>query len=199
MRRIPIVEDLKDIVNIVTQSGLLQLMVDNASLLRSVEGKTLLELGLGSSRSVHSVHIDATTMEAFKLMVEKDCSAVAVLGVRNELLGVVSSRDVRLLVHSNAGPLYAALQSPLRVFIEAVNRHRINVSNPAIRCRATDTLGSVIARMSAAKIHRIFVVDDHDHLLRVVSLRDIIEMFVTEPSSDYFSNYFEQYHPTIGQ
>jgi hypothetical protein len=45
--------------------------------------------------------------------------------------------------------------------------------------------------MAAAKIHRIFVVEEHSgKLLRVLSLRDIIAKFVREPSPDYFGTYF---------
>ena len=65
-----------------------------------------------------------------------------------------------------------------------------DIRQPAIRCSPHDTLGLVVQRMSGAHIHRIFVVDAHSKLLRVLSLRDIIAKFVKEPSPDYFGSYF---------
>ena len=46
-----------------------------------------------------------------------------------------------------------------------------------------DTLGHVIARMDAARIHRIFVVGADGRLRRVVALCDVIEQFVAVPDS----------------
>jgi hypothetical protein len=67
--------------------------------------KTLEALGLADKRPVHGVQIDAPTIDAFRLIKEHDCSAVAVLGKAGDLIGTVSSRDVRLLLQANAGPL----------------------------------------------------------------------------------------------
>jgi CBS domain-containing protein len=122
LRRLPIVEAGGDLVNIVTQSQLLQLMVDNAAVLASVETKTLTELGLGDAHPVFSVSIDATTQAAFNTMQQHDVSALAIVGHTNELIGAISSRDARLLVGPGAGPLQATLHYPLRVFLEALNK-----------------------------------------------------------------------------
>ncbi|CAI5466660.1 unnamed protein product [Closterium sp. Yama58-4] len=59
---------------------------------------------------------------------------------------------------------------------------------PAVSCRRTDSLVSVIETLAGKGIHRVYVTDDHDRLQGVVTLRDIISRFVTEPEG-YFDNF----------
>ncbi|CAI5527609.1 unnamed protein product [Closterium sp. Naga37s-1] len=59
---------------------------------------------------------------------------------------------------------------------------------PAVSCRHTDSLVSVIETLAGKGIHRVYVTDDHGRLQGVVTLRDIISRFVTEPEG-YFDNF----------
>ncbi|CAI7883594.1 unnamed protein product [Closterium sp. NIES-53] len=59
---------------------------------------------------------------------------------------------------------------------------------PAVSCRRTDSLVSVIETLAGKGIHRMYVTDDHGRLQGVVTLRDIISRFVTEPEG-YFDNF----------
>jgi len=60
---------------------------------------------------------------------------------------------------------------------------------PALTCEKTATLGEVIGQLSAHNYHRIYVVENSVQLVGVVTLRDIIGCFVSEPQG-YFNNYF---------
>ena len=61
--------------------------------------------------------------------------------------------------------------------------------SPPLVCQKTETLKSVIERLCTARIHRIFVVNDEEQVIGVVTLRDIIDKFVVEPKN-YFANFF---------
>jgi CBS domain-containing protein len=131
LRRLPVVQAGGDLVNILTQSRLLQLMVDNPAVLASVEGQSLASLGLGSERPVYAVSIAAPALAAFDLMQQHDVSAVAVVGHANELIGAVSCRDIRLLAGPGASGLRATLHHPLRMFLEALNNVGRCATQPA--------------------------------------------------------------------
>ena len=61
--------------------------------------------------------------------------------------------------------------------------------SPPVVCKKTETLKSVIGQLCAARIHRIFVVNDEEQVTGVVTLRDIIGKFVVEPKN-YFADFF---------
>ncbi len=44
----------------------------------------------------------------------------------------------------------------------------------------------VFSQISASRIHRIYMCDDKGHPIRVISLSDLLERFVVEPSPNYF-------------
>lgn len=48
--------------------------------------------------------------------------------------------------------------------------------------RGEDTLRDVMARMSAAEVHRIFLCDEAEHLVRIISLGDILAKFTSTVS-----------------
>ena len=60
---------------------------------------------------------------------------------------------------------------------------------PALTCEKTEKLGDVIDQLSARSFHRIYITNNNNELAGVVTLRDIIGCFVSEPEG-YFDNYF---------
>jgi hypothetical protein len=45
-----------------------------------------------------------------------------------------------------------------------------------------DTLETVVTRMVSSRVHRIFVVDDHGHPQRVVSITDVLGQYISVPA-----------------
>ena len=60
---------------------------------------------------------------------------------------------------------------------------------PPVTCQKTDTIGQVINTLASKNLYRIYLVDETTRLLGVITLRDIIGCFVSEPVG-YFDNYF---------
>eukprot|EP00730_Choanoeca_flexa_P007933 TRINITY_DN12415_c4_g2_i8.p1 TRINITY_DN12415_c4_g2~~TRINITY_DN12415_c4_g2_i8.p1 ORF type:complete len:383 (+),score=96.60 TRINITY_DN12415_c4_g2_i8:363-1511(+) len=65
----------------------------------------------------------------------------------------------------------------------------------AVCCKLNDTLRDVIDRLLANSIHRLFMIDDDDHVIGVVALRDVIALFVKEPADSSLSDYFAEQGP----
>lgn len=64
-----------------------------------------------------------------------------------------------------------------------------NASHQPITCKPDSTLQSVIHTLASQSIHRIHVVDGQDELVGVITLRDVISCFVTEPPY-HFDDYY---------
>lgn len=58
-----------------------------------------------------------------------------------------------------------------------------------ITCKSSSTLSSVIDTLASRAVHRIYVVSEQNQVLGVITLRDVISCFITEPPN-FFDNYF---------
>lgn len=58
-----------------------------------------------------------------------------------------------------------------------------------ITCKPESTFGSVIDTLAMKSVHRIYVVGEENDVIGVITLRDVISCFVTEPPN-FFDNYF---------
>ena len=76
---------------------------------------------------------------------------------------------------------------PIRVYLDVISD---GAENSAITATANDTMEDVIKRLVRSRIHRVYVVDSQQRVVRVVSLRNILRKFVKEPQG-YFGHYFE--------
>jgi CBS domain-containing protein len=60
----------------------------------------------------------------------------------------------------------------------------------AFSCHLSDSLESVVHKMNGSHVHRLYVVDDHNKPIGVVSMRDVIARLVKEPSNSQLWKYF---------
>jgi len=98
--------------------------------------------------------------------------------------GNISARDVRLIVSSPK--IYKLLNMPISAYLDVVCE---GMENSAITCTADATMEDIIRRLVKSRIHRIYVIDEQDRPVRVISLRNIIRKFVREPDN-YFGHFF---------
>ena len=196
--------------NIITQSALISFVARDsiAAKLASVTSKTLAELGLAKPGNVVKVKIQDPVVDCFHAIADhvralrrhrycmrnltnftpQGVSAVAVVDLAGKLVGCVSNRDARVLVTGRHA--LSMLHGPVSKLIQR-SHGSANICHPSIRARPSDTLATIIARMAASRIHRIFVVDDEGVPVAVVSLTDVLATLVTEPTPDYFHGFFD--------
>eukprot|EP00055_Hartaetosiga_balthica_P005373 m.15649 g.15649 ORF g.15649 m.15649 type:complete len:462 (+) comp4506_c0_seq1:36-1421(+) len=184
-RRVPIVKTPGgDIVNIITQSALVQTLSANLKRFKGVASKTLLELGLGEQGTLFTVGVDEPLRVAFEKIKSRDISAVPVLDDEGKICGNISARDARLIVSSSK--IYKLLDMPIKTYLDVVTE---GVEHSAITCKPSDKLQTIISQLVRSRIHRIYVIDEKGCPLRVVSLRNVLKKFVQEPEG-YFGHYF---------
>jgi CBS domain-containing protein len=171
VRRVPVVSaDGLRLTNILSQSKVVQIMAGLN--LPAVAEKTLMESGLADPLPVLSVRGEDPIGKAFEIIKEQHISGVPVVGINGAIIGNVSARDVYGLMFAS-GKLHL-LKMPTRRFLQRLTGPQTDIRSLAVCCTGRDTLRDVMARMSAAKVHRIFLTDASDRLSRVISLGDIV-------------------------
>jgi len=170
--RVPIIDPLNgELLQLITQSDVINFVSQNIDQFGTVVTKTLAELRLGSSPVV-SVDIDGRVKDAFRLIVEKKVSAVAVVDSTLTLIATLSVRDLRTL--SGEARLLEKLNMKIRDFLGAIVDPNIDIMNPAICCTVKDTLSVALSKLAATRVHRIFIVNDSKKPVAVISLSDIL-------------------------
>lgn len=193
-------ESSADIANIITQSHIVKILAQHAKETREmteVVDKTIEELGLVGARPLITVNLKDEAYTAFSVMKDAKISAVPVVDDTGNIVGNISTRDIRVLVDSPA--VYKQIHSPLHHFIAevkgsvvdsasdgdeaeedrgAVPSHLAEVGDDrasAITCKVDTTLRVVLRLLHVTKIHRVYVVrETSDKPVAVVTLTDIL-------------------------
>jgi CBS domain-containing protein len=120
----------------------------------------------GKGREVITIDPNARLSEAIRILAEKRIGAALILGPDRHIAGIISERDVvRTLAERGA----AALDEPLsRTMTRKVET-----------CNETDSVASIMERMTAGKFRHMPVVAQ-GRLVGVVSIGDIVKHRVHE-------------------
>lgn len=126
--------------------------------------KSLRELLGGKPSGVHSVPVNATVLDALKLMAEKDIGAVLVLD-RGKLVGIITERD-----YARKGVIAGRLAKDTPV--------RETMSRKVITVTPTHTVQQCMALMTERGIRHLPVIDDN-RILGMLSIRDLVAEVVS--------------------
>ncbi|GBC02461.1 hypothetical protein RclHR1_04640004 [Rhizophagus clarus] len=124
---------------------------------------------LGQPSSI-TIHDQALT--AFKKIHQDGVSAVAVVGDDGTLVGEVSAADLRGLNRERLSDL----TKPVIMFLKS---SKGDLTKP-LTCHGKFTLSQVMAGIIRSKAHRVWVVDEDDVPIGVITLSDILSMFLPE-------------------
>lgn len=174
-----------ELSNMITQSRVAQFL---PTMLNSIPkaSQTIQELGIGY-KNVVTINEDEVAFKAFKLMVEKKVSAVAVITKNGQLIGNISITDFKLCGFENK--FWELLGLPVMQYLEQVNHqrearirshvfawvHEKNRPTPVLALRPTDTLATAIRYLTFYRVHRIYVTDDNKKPIGVIALHDVLQ------------------------
>jgi CBS domain-containing protein len=133
------------------------------------------ELGLATKPVVKVLDTDST-LDAFRTMNTRHISGLAIVNSSGVIVGNTSASDLKLFI---AKPSFRLLRMAVFQYLNIIRRSVIKEGAPVVSVHASDTLGKAIAKLSATAMHRIFVVDEHNKPIGVVSLSDILHQAVT--------------------
>jgi CBS domain-containing protein len=125
----------------------------------------------GKGREVVSIEPSATLAAAVGLLAERRIGAVLILGADNRVVGILSERDiVRVLAERGA----AALDEPVSQ----------TMTRKVSTCTESETVTSIMERMTAGKFRHFPVVDSREQLVGMVSIGDVVKHRLHEMERD---------------
>lgn len=156
------------LTNVISQSDVVKYLHNNIDLLGDQAVKPINELNMISTDRLVVAQADQSAISAFKLLADNLVSAVPLVNKDGALTGTLSVSDLRL-IQDDLSPLqlsalqYKSIQEPI----------------PSIVCAPNTTLGSVIATLANSNVHRVWVVDDQQKPVSVISITNVCE-FLTQ-------------------
>lgn len=194
LHRVFIVESpATQIRSIITQSRVVEVLNENIAALSPIAHKSLKELGLVKDHPrLAAAFLTHTLQEALQHLVTMNVTAIPVLDDRKKLCGTISVSDGRA-VFGNPATL-ANMQRPLSELFKESLPPFDKLDPRLYSCLPTDTLGYALEKLttklpSGHLVHRLWILDEHDHPVGVLALRDVITRVVKDPGASYFHRF----------
>jgi len=170
LHRLVVLDDDGTVLNLITQSHIIDFLYQNIDKIGSKMNKPV---GDFFKNIIYSVKEDEQAIEAFKLMMEKNVSGVAIVDEEGKVKGNISSRDLKAI--ATDGSLFWRLYSKAYLFRQNA-RKEADPTPPrgTVTVHKGDSLGEVIKKLAENKIHRVYVIDEERRPLGVISLRDVL-------------------------
>ena len=117
-------------------------------------------------RDVLTIRPDATLHEATRILAENRIGALMVLGVNQQIKGILSERDiVRVIAKSGADALNATVSSVMTANV--------------VRCTEDSSLDEVMAMMTAKRFRHV-PVEANGKLVGMISIGDVVKSRIRE-------------------
>jgi len=171
VQRLPVLDKEGNIINLLTQSAVIEYLAKHIDTLGQSIQKSLKELNF-EKKSVISIDHHKPAIDAFRLMAENHVSGIAVLDSDKKLMANISARDLRSIQSDSR--LFERLYLSTGEFVCHVRQANYRAIHPSICCTFDDTFQKIIMRLAAARIHRMYVVDENRHPVSVLSLHDVL-------------------------
>ncbi|EDQ91682.1 uncharacterized protein MONBRDRAFT_31131 [Monosiga brevicollis MX1] len=180
--RILVGDDQGILVNFVTQSAVVRLLANKLEAFQQTAARTLEQCHLTTPSDLVTIPRSVRTIDAFKMLRDKEVSAAPVVAENGAIIGNLSVRDIRGALTGKR--VFAALHKSVTEYIacNAPDRERSEML-PAITCSSQTTLGEVISKLAVSRIHRVYVVDASGLPIRTITLSDVLAALIT-PNAD---------------
>jgi len=190
VRRVPVVDPAtKRVVKVISQSLVCSQIHEVLSHMTEIPAKFLQtprDFGI-AFKNVVTVGEDTQAREAFRILIEKNVSAVGVLDDEGALLTCITAKDIRLLPLVDKDDVENADDHTTEQLldltaVEFVSKARLvsekrGKARPAIVVVHFDTpVNQMIAKLSKTGMHRLFLVDSDHKPCGVFSVADAVKL-----------------------
>jgi CBS domain-containing protein len=175
LHRLPVVDKDGKLIGILSQSRLVRFLGQHVSKF-DFGSLSIKQTHLGVQKVI-SVTVKDRVSKALEEIKEKKVSAVAVVDETGVLVGNFSATDLKLLGYDNEVAKIAGPDQTLGHFVNKVKKGLGDKPYPiAVESKATTS--SVISTFTKTGVHRIYIVDGNKKPIGIISLVDVIELFV---------------------
>mmetsp|Transcript_27631 Transcript_27631/g.82752 ORF Transcript_27631/g.82752 Transcript_27631/m.82752 type:complete len:448 (+) Transcript_27631:71-1414(+) len=129
------------------------------------------ELGIGTVKNVAAVSEDTPLISVLNIFSERRISALPVISSEGTVLDIYVKTDAIMLARDRT---YNNLDVPVSVALKARHAKFDGVRT----CSLDDSLSDVLDRMVENDLHRLIIVDPQQRLIGVLSLSDILSLFI---------------------
>ncbi len=127
-----------------------------------------------------------TLNTAARLMWEHDCGALPIVNDEDQLVGLITDRDICMSAYTEGSPLLAIPVSHA-------------MAKVVFSCHANDSLEEAERLMSEKQIRRIPIVDDDDRPIGILSLNDVVRYAASPAQHETLDHEVTQTMAAIGQ
>jgi len=178
LHRIPIIDRDRKLITIITQSQLTRLLIRNMELFGEKKNKPVSQLDR-YLEDVFTIPEEATAMDAFRLMIEKNVTGLAVINKEGKLTDNISLKDLKAM--STDARLFWRLYQTVHNFLQKIRKENNETGGDrprrAVTVTRNDTLEMVLKKLDENNVHRIFICDGHKPI-GVISLRDVLNEII---------------------
>jgi len=175
LHRVPIVDEDRKLVHLATQSQVVDFLSRNLESMGTIRNKPA--SFICHTHSVITIHENDTAINAFKLMIEKNIHAVAVVNDEGQLSGVISVRDLKAI--SSDARLFWRLYQTVQNFIQKLKNAHDDRPHRVISAKPDESYESIIKKLAEHKLHGLFVVNEEHKPVGAVALKDILLELIT--------------------
>ncbi|KAL7904073.1 hypothetical protein GGI35DRAFT_245031 [Trichoderma velutinum] len=162
IHRILVTDPAGNVIGIISQLRMVEFFWNegiNFPTIDRLNPVTLQDLGIGV-RPIISVHADAPLTEALSLMYDEGLSSVAIVDSGQNVVGNISTKDVRHLTSSSSA--YLLGNSCMHFISIILNERGVEKGQdvyPVFYVNPSSTLAHTVAKLVATKSHRMWMVD----------------------------------------
>jgi len=174
VHRIPVIDANRKLINLLTQSQCVRYLHTTLEQLGAIQNKPLREI-THVRKDVKSIQETDKCIDGFNRMVEFNVQGLAVLDKNGKLVDTLSVRDLKHV--SSDGRLFWRLYQPAVDFLKKVReaeQDSTKVKYVLQFATEDETLGQVIRKLVQSNLHRLFLVDENQKPIGVVSLKDVL-------------------------
>eukprot|EP01126_Amoeba_proteus_P012416 TRINITY_DN1510_c0_g1_i5.p1 TRINITY_DN1510_c0_g1~~TRINITY_DN1510_c0_g1_i5.p1 ORF type:complete len:342 (+),score=40.21 TRINITY_DN1510_c0_g1_i5:62-1087(+) len=157
----------RPLARFITQSDVVHFIATHIDLFGPYVEESVDTIGI---RQVLCVPTKISTIDAFREILKNKVTALGIVDESGVLVGNLSVRDIRQVLCAHPG---MELNSSLADFITHIRAEYLTTPKKIITCSPKDTLRKTIITLDENHIHRLYIVDDQDKPVGVVSLTDI--------------------------
>jgi len=172
LHRVPIVDDDGNVIGLISQSKVINHLYKNVE--HFPDSTAAKVNNCFKPSKVVSITADKTALDAYRLMIQERVSGLAVVDQEGKLVGSLSCSDLKGSMESN---LFHDLYLPIAMYLDkGTQQFDRKQSLIPVACTVDTTIYEVLHKLSSKHIHRLFVTNNDNKPIGVLSLCDIISM-----------------------
>ena len=163
--RVVIVNGSKPI-GVLTAGDIINHFYEKLAILRDFPDRTVEAVLKKAFKSVHSLKSSERAIDGFSKMVENNVSGLAILNDDDTLCNVLSAKDLKQV----QGSSFSTVFLPVGKFLD----EKIKRQKKFVSVKKDSTLKEVMKEFVDLKIHRLFIVDDNNKVVGVITGSDVV-------------------------